>query len=433
MNLEIPTTQLLLFVFLLYVVATRGEGIEESRNESANEGVKPVEEFYEESSSEDQFSLQSATTTEPTTTIETYRKLTLSVTDKKNISREFRPSVHLGEIKESRISSGPFNNLHHFKFDSGADPGSYYEHLNDFRFVLQPTAQSLQVDHQGYIHQNLHETVSGSSEEGKKDGTEQNNFVKFQNDVLNVPRYQYGGPSKDQASDQQFGYPAMENVGAQYDLVDQQVFQNLEKPTYEQEAYTLLGKPSKFQSEPHKHEVGNFLKVDPLKTQNYAGFYDHQANQQSSQDYEILKKPGNGVIYVQESSFLKTKKYPYFVHQPVVGNHQIEFHDGGHSNYPVRKRVSPWKKILRLIGAFLPLGLLIAALTPNVVKVDNTTQPSIVLSKWRVTDLPVEHKQARFTDAMNVCEERSICDIILAGGDAGATTLQNILWNLATR
>ncbi|CAK9811493.1 hypothetical protein ANTQUA_LOCUS6836 [Anthophora quadrimaculata] len=429
MNLQTLTTQLFLFVFLSSIFLIRSKDPEETKNEE----VKPVEEYFEESSSEDQFSLGSATTTESTTTIETSRKSTFSATEKKNISGEFRPSVHLGEIKESRINSGPFNNLHHIKFENSVEPVSYREHLNNFRLVF-PSTQSLQADHQRYTHQNLYETVSGSSEEGKKDGIEQNSFIKFQDDVLNAPRYQYGGTLKDQTFDYQpFGYPVVENVGAQYNLVDQQVFQNLEKPTYEQEASTFSGKPSKFQSEPNKHEVGSVVKVDPLKAHYYAGFYDHQANQQSFQDYELSNKPSNGVVYVQESSFLKTKKYPYFIHQPIVGNHQIEFHDSGHSNFPVRQRISPWKKILHLIGAFLPLGLLIAALTPNIVKVDNTTQPNIVLSKWRVADLPVEHKQARFTDTMNACEERSICDMILAGGDAGATALQNILWNLVTR
>ncbi|CAK9807102.1 hypothetical protein ANTPLA_LOCUS5153 [Anthophora plagiata] len=422
MNLQTLATQLFLFVFLSSIVLIRSKVPEAAKNEE----VKPIEEYFEESSSEDQFSLGSVTTTESTTTIETSRKSTTSsVTEKKNISGEFRPSIHLGEIKESRINSGPFNNLHHIKFENSIEPASYHEHLNNFRLVF-PSTQSVQADHQVYAHQNLYETVSGSSEDGKKDGIEQNSFIKFQDDVLNAPRYQYGTTLKDQTFDYQpFGYPVVENVGAQYNLVDQQVFQNLEKPTYEQEASTFYGKPSKFQSEPNKHEVGSAVKVDPLKAQYYAGFYDHQPNQQSFQDYELSNKPGNGVVYVQESSFLKTKKYPYFIHQPVVGNHQIEF--------PVRKRISPWKKILHLIGAFLPLGLLITALTPNVVKVDNTTQPNIVLSKWRVADLPVEHKQARFTDTMNTCEERSICDMILAGDDAGATALQNILWNLTTR
>lgn len=64
-----------------------------------------------------------------------------------------------------------------------------------------------------------------------------------------------------------------------------------------------------------------------------------------------------------------------------------------------------------------------------------SSQPSIVLSKLRVADLPIEHKQARSLDEQSatVCEDRSICELILAGGEPQSNILQNVLWNLATR
>lgn len=73
-------------------------------NVTPKDDVKPVEEFLEDSSTEDQFSLESATTTESTTTVETYHKLTLSVNARKNISRDFRPSVHLGAVSKFRAN-----------------------------------------------------------------------------------------------------------------------------------------------------------------------------------------------------------------------------------------------------------------------------------------------------------------------------------------
>lgn len=62
-------------------------------------------------------------------------------------------------------------------------------------------------------------------------------------------------------------------------------------------------------------------------------------------------------------------------------------------------------------------------------------QPSIVLSKLRVADLPIEHKRARSLDEQStaVCEDRSICELILAGSEPQSNILQNVLWNLATR
>ncbi|TGZ47890.1 hypothetical protein DBV15_10230 [Temnothorax longispinosus] len=123
----------------------------------------------------------------------------------------------------------------------------------------------------------------------------------------------------------------------------------------------------------------------------------------------------------------------------VTRSSRIKFQDDGvvqtsNIQYVVH-RPFPWKKIITLIGTFLPLGLLLATLKPNVIRIDNTTtQPSIVLSKLRSVDLPVEHKQARILDDQSIgCEDQSICELILAGGEPESNILQNILWNLATR
>ncbi|XP_017764055.1 PREDICTED: uncharacterized protein LOC108553589 [Eufriesea mexicana] len=451
--LRVSATELLFLILLSSTNSIHAKDSNESKNLSPNLDVKPVEEFIEESPTEDQFSLQSATTTESTTTVGTYQKLTLSIDSEKNVSREFRPSVHLGEIKESRISTGPFNSVAHFSLENGVDP-SYHEHLKDFRMFFQPAVQTPQTDHRANFHQNLFDAAMGTFEETKKDGLGQS-YVKFQDDAIDipdvqyvrpskdqmfhqqftqdVPRVRYGSTMKDQAFHQQFAQSVTENVGTQYDLVDQQVFQNLERPVLEQEATSVWGKPSKFQGETQKYEVASVSSVDSLKTPYYMGFYEQQTQQPNLQEIDPWKKPNNGVVYVQDMAFMRTRKFPYLVHQPHVGYHKVELLNGGRPSQSLKNRISPWKKILHLIGAILPLGLLVAALTPSVVKVDNTTQPNIVLSKWRVADLPVEHKQARFVDPSFDCEERSICDMILAGGDAESTVLQNILWNLATR
>ncbi|CAD1468716.1 unnamed protein product, partial [Heterotrigona itama] len=447
MNKQNSTIKLVLFISLLFtrLNSIHTQDLTKPKNVSPNDDVKPVEEFIEESSTEDQFSLESTTTTESTTTVETYHKLK-SINAKKNISREFRPSVHLGvvsqfranaeemflsEIKESRVSTSPFNALRHFNFDNAVNPGSYHEHVKDFQVIFQPavkTVQTLQTPrpaNQENIHQNLYETAVGSTEESKKDGAE-NGYVKFQDDALDASRVPYSS-SKDQTGfHQQVSNSLVDNSGTQYDLMDQQIHPNLEKPVFEQETSIIWGKPSKFQSEPQRPE----LNVNSLKKPYFPIVYDHQDQQSSLQDFDLSKKPNDGVVLVQESSFMRTRKYPY-PYQSYSGYNQAEFLDDKRSSM-LKKRVSPWKKIFHLIGAILPLGLLIAALTPNVVKVDNTTQPNIVLSKWRVADLPVEHKQARFNDPLSDCEEKSICGMILAGGDVGATVLQNILWNLAT-
>ncbi|XP_020281201.1 uncharacterized protein LOC109853461 [Pseudomyrmex gracilis] len=151
--------------------------------------------------------------------------------------------------------------------------------------------------------------------------------------------------------------------------------------------------------------------------------------------FEMTKKPeGNDVIMVQqqESIYTRKHKFPYQFYQPGGENHNVQYAEEPRY-HPRTRRTSPWKKIIHLIGTFLPLGLLLATLTPNVVRVNSTTtQPPIVLSKLRSADLPVEHKHARLLESA-VCEDRSVCEMILAGGEPQSNILQNILWNLATR
>lgn len=108
--------------------------------------------------------------------------------------------------------------------------------------------------------------------------------------------------------------------------------------------------------------------------------------------------------------------------------------------------VCSWRRSrLRSSGSTIPREL---ALHISCVELRNTnrsthshqgqipyfSQPNIVLSKLRVADLPAEHKRARLLDDQQaVCEDRSICELIVAGGEPESNILQNALWNLATR
>lgn len=346
MNLQIVTNDRpfvalpLLFLSMHIIHAKEPE-------ELRDEEVKPVKEFVEKSNGEIQFPMEPTTTTESSTTVEPYRKLTASINEKHNATGEFKPSVHLGEIKESRISAGPFNNIQHIKFENAADGDSYQEHVNDFRLVYQPTGQSSQADHQENYHQNIYGTVPGSLEENKQDAIGQNNYVKFQDDVSNDPGYQYDGASKDPAFQQQFVHGVAEHVGEQYNVVDQQVYQNLGKPVYNQEAAVYLGRP-KFQDEAQKHQASGFWSGDSSKTPHYVGYYNQQGYPMNVQETDFSKKPSNGVVYIQESSILRTRKFPYPIYQPTIGYQQVELVNEGHPNYSVRNR---WVEVafIRLI------------------------------------------------------------------------------------
>ncbi|XP_078038800.1 uncharacterized protein LOC144471024 [Augochlora pura] len=437
---RISAVTLLALYLLLIATLAFAEDRKKQENESQDRTANLPDDFFEETSSENEFTAQSATTTESSTSDTNRERFKIVINEEKNISRQFTPSTHLGEITESRTSANLFNNVHHIKFENEVDPSFQRQPAKNIQLVYEPVNQPIETgyaNHPSYQthqnHQNFFETFSASSEEGKKGETVQNGYVKFEDSPAEVPQVHY--VYKNQPVQHQFVHPVVENAPAYSadHLLGQQVLQSLEKPANLQSVPVVFGKPSKFQIDPQKYELGSYSGAEPSRLPYLNILPEHQNHRPDLQDASTLKKPNDGVVYVQESTFLRTRKFPYTYYQPGVGYHQIEFVNDDHMMFPARRRVSPWKKILHLIGAFLPFGLLLAALTPSVVKVDNVTQPNIVLSKWRVADLPVEHKQSRIAEEQsNVCEERSICELISAGGRPGASVLQSLLWNLAT-
>ncbi|XP_076288251.1 uncharacterized protein LOC143212873 [Lasioglossum baleicum] len=439
MPLRVDTVAL----FSLYLVLTRSFILagdqKEYRNVPEDRTAKlgsKIEAFLEESPSENEFAVQSATTTISSATDSTPGQFKIVIPEEKNISRQFTPSAHLGEITESRTNL--FNNVQHIKFENEVDPSSYQQQPN-YQLLYEPVDQQTgHANHQNHHHHHhqyqthLFEAFPGLTDEKKAEPV--HNYVKFQDDPVEVPRVHY--VYKDQPVQHQFVHPVVENHEHSVGHLGQQFLQNLEKPAPVQDVAVVFGKPSKFQVDPQKYELASYSSVEPSRQPYFGALSEHQVHRPELQDAITLKKPNDGVMFVQESTFLRTRKFPYTYYQPGVGYHQIEFLNDEHMMYPARKRVSPWRKILHLIGAFLPFGLLLAALTPSVVRVDNVTQPNIVLSKWRVADLPVEHKQTRIVEEQsnsNACEERSICELISAGGGPGSSVLQTLLWNLATR
>ncbi|XP_044006062.1 uncharacterized protein LOC122851076 [Aphidius gifuensis] len=138
------------------------------------------------------------------------------------------------------------------------------------------------------------------------------------------------------------------------------------------------------------------------------------------------------MLYVsshRETSLTKTRKFPYKYYQP-NDDTGIHFIEEGHAFVPRDRQISPWQKLIHLAWAVLPLGLLFAALkSPS--RIDrNTTQPNIMLSKWRDgEDLPVEHKKK----IDEICDDVKLCETIVHGSDKNSEIVYNILWNFATK
>ncbi|KAJ8687021.1 hypothetical protein QAD02_022815 [Eretmocerus hayati] len=179
---------------------------------------------------------------------------------------------------------------------------------------------------------------------------------------------------------------------------------------------------------------------------------------------DSFEKPKT-VIYVTSHDMAKAQQLNYDYYQPSVYDHQEtpyilpEHVDYNHyeQQYPLlyehhARSVSPWKKILHLVGAFLPLGLLFALLSPKVVNTSQT-EPNIVLSKLRGNDLSAEHKNHQRPDGSSsisssissdeeltgiynsedTCEETSICRLIATADSSGAKLLQQLLRHVVDR
>ncbi|XP_014488082.1 PREDICTED: uncharacterized protein LOC106751633 [Dinoponera quadriceps] len=309
----------------------------------------------------------------------------------RNASGVFRPSVHLGEIEQpsNAIRMNPFNSVHQLRFENNVQLNSRREHFQD---VLQD------------MYQGVSSAVVDEATRPSK--------IKFQDN-----------------DDQQVitDYPGL-SFNAKHVLVDPTFFQNAEKPM-QQDTSAIFGKT-----------MAGTSHLDTSRSPYVIG--DQNVYQPAPQEttYEIIKQPENGILFLQqeESTYTRKRKFPYQFYQPSSEYHEVKYAEVPQHSieaYPHMRKLSAWKKIVRLIGTFLPLGLLLATLTPNVVRINDTTQPNIVLSKLRAADLPVEHKRTGrlLDDQSTTCENRTICELILAGSEPESNILQNILWNLATR
>uniref|UniRef100_A0AAR5QGI7 Uncharacterized protein n=1 Tax=Dendroctonus ponderosae TaxID=77166 RepID=A0AAR5QGI7_DENPD len=83
---------------------------------------------------------------------------------------------------------------------------------------------------------------------------------------------------------------------------------------------------------------------------------------------------------------------------------------------------SSWKKILKLLAIFIPIGLLISALTPTVLTVTNVNDTSNVQSsRYRTNDATKRELHSQILSSLdyfdklneNGCEYRVFCELLL--------------------
>ncbi|KAL9696450.1 hypothetical protein quinque_016029 [Culex quinquefasciatus] len=135
---------------------------------------------------------------------------------------------------------------------------------------------------------------------------------------------------------------------------------------------------------------------------------------------------------------------------------------GGDADSLKKGGVSPWKKIIHVLTAAIPIGLIISALTPQVVYVNpNMTLPPVQMQ----TPTPISATGGSFTNptrqrsedqlgggdnplvgfisalsanpiaerwpSSTGCEERSFCEMARLGRNSGADALLRMLWKTA--
>ncbi|XP_055599750.1 uncharacterized protein LOC129748959 [Uranotaenia lowii] len=136
--------------------------------------------------------------------------------------------------------------------------------------------------------------------------------------------------------------------------------------------------------------------------------------------------------------------------------HESKLKMGGKGENSLKK-VSPWKKLVHVLTAAIPIGLIISALTPQVVYVNpNMTIPPVQMQ----TPTPISTSSAAFTipnrqrseDGTNAfhgflhaltsmtpwsgaaggsCEEKSFCEMTRLGMNHDADILYKMLWKIA--
>ncbi|XP_071631951.1 uncharacterized protein [Temnothorax longispinosus] len=402
---KIPMCRFLLLRFLIV-------GLTFSRTLKASEEIRETKVIFEETSSTTNQSVHETTTAIVSLlrpVIDSSNRELTSPTEarSRNDSNVFKPSKHLGEIEEPVVRTNPFNNVQPVRFDNNVHLDARHER---FQNILQDASQGIT---------SLLDEVTRSSR------------IKFQDDgVVQTSNIRHSFDDRQTVTESTRSQFEEGTVGH---VFDQTFVQNVAKP----EMQEIFGKTTT----DHRSTGIYYDASRPPYAVNYYADQSQSDYQPTSQEAAIeVKRPeSNGVMVVQqhESTYTRKRKFPYPFYQPGGEYHDVQFMEDPHSTiaYPRIGRPFPWKKIITLIGTFLPLGLLLATLKPNVIRIDNTTtQPSIVLSKLRSVDLPVEHKQARILDDQSIgCEDQSICELILAGGEPESNILQNILWNLATR
>ncbi|XP_031787257.1 RNA polymerase II degradation factor 1-like [Nasonia vitripennis] len=454
------SVMLLLLLLLLGTASARKNDTELAKDEEVDAAVELDRDVLDVQSEETEQPVESSTIMEEQDSQET--RVKPNVTSTNHTETGFMPSVHLGPIiadpelfgNDRHPTRSPFNSI-----EPNNQPGNSL--FNSVRAIKFGNGQS---DNEPKPHRKTQQPPFRPSEEDAS-------YVKFvdeNNEEEHPHRYQApssntqakGGVHKNVA-DTRHGEPHEQQVQLTY--VDDNYYSG-QQQQYQQQYSTYETKPTKFHEAPayglpyqqalvpgenayaHQYQQSQH---DPYNTDDHQKLVQpetvinvHPVSYQTT-SYDALTNPKT-IVYVTSHETTRTRKVPFPYYQPQVFEHTeaapvvLPEHTEPYP-YPIfyepqQKSVSPWKKILHIIGAFLPLGLLLALLSPRVITADPNADPNIILSKLRVNDLPAEHKNNRLVSSQtDECEERSICRLVNAADPTSANFLRHLLVHVAER
>ncbi|KAJ8720453.1 hypothetical protein PYW07_012496 [Mythimna separata] len=140
---------------------------------------------------------------------------------------------------------------------------------------------------------------------------------------------------------------------------------------------------------PYKFEDTIYTKIKPTWTDSM----------ESKPTVEVPVRVPAGGLYQSPDAF---KEKPHSEEE-----YGLEYHED-EKEHAVKKRVNSWHNLLRLVTAFIPVGLIISALTPSIVtihNVDDNTPPSSL--PYRRSD-PVLSGGAPISER---CRRRLLCEL----------------------
>ncbi|EEB20136.1 hypothetical protein Phum_PHUM603260 [Pediculus humanus corporis] len=191
----------------------------------------------------------------------------------------------------------------------------------------------------------------------------------------------------------------------------------------------------------HPSLSSHVLKPFPYTFENHNG-HGHWYTNQVKDQIESYSRPT--LSHYDEEKSLSYYKSPYkTIHQNVLEhndhhyyylNHGDDSDVDGNNGQKDNKYKSSWKKLAHLATALIPIGLILASLTPSVIYINSSTSiESNVMnfSNYEIHRL-LQESGIEMSENLQQCKDKILCRLALRGNNnSSASIFEKKLWNLA--